>query len=114
MIKMHFYVVLLIFFNCCKLARVQTTRIITYSYTGVTQFFTVPYNVFSINVTLIGASGGHDYCIEESHPFGGSPGHGGYVRTELIVSPQSTLCVYVGSLSEVLLTIFTSKLIICK
>ena len=111
MIKMHFYVVLLIFFNCCKLARVQTTRIITYSYTGVTQFFTMPYNFFSINVTLIGASGGHDYCIEL---FGGSPGHGGYVRTELIVSPQSTLCVYVGSLFEVLLTTFTSKLIICK
>ena len=99
MIKMHFYVVLLILFNCCKVARVQTTRIITYSYTGgVTEFFTVPYNVFSLNVTLIGASGGHDYCIEESHLFGGSPGHGGYVRTELIVSPQSTLCVYAGSL----------------
>ena len=70
------------------------TNTISYSYSGASQYFTVPYNVFSINVTLYGAAGGYDYC--NSGFYGGLPGYGGSVEAKLTVTPLSTLCVTVG------------------
>ena len=54
----------------------------------------MPYNVYSINVTLYGAAGGYDY--QNQGYYGGSPGYGGLVEAKLTVTPQSTLCVTVG------------------
>ena len=88
--------VLLQVFLLYKVATAGTTRTNTYSYTGASQYFTVPYNVFSINATLNGAAGGQDYCGTNSGAYGGLPGYGGAVKTELTVTPQSTLCVNVG------------------
>ena len=97
-ISFYFYYVLLQVFLNYNEAAAGKTQSITYSYTGASQYFTVPYNVFSVNVTLDGAAGGYDYCTF-SGSYGGSPGYGGSVKTELIVTPQSTLCVNVGEKS---------------
>lgn len=68
-----------------------TTNTITYSYTGASQYFTVPLNVYSVSVTLYGAGGGVYYCGDVYNA-----GYGGIVQADITVTPQSTLCIRVG------------------
>lgn len=67
-----------------------TTSTITFSYTGASQFFTVPLNVYSLSVTLHGGAGGNDYC---NNAYGG---YGGVAQADIVVTPQSSLCLRIG------------------
>ena len=72
-----------------------TNTRITYSYTGASQYFTVPLNVYSVSVTLYGAGGGVDYCSGGDNG-NSDAGYGGIVQAVMTVTPQSTLCLIVG------------------
>ena len=67
-----------------------TTNTITFSYMEASQFFTVPLNVYSLSVTLHGGAGGNDFC---NNAYGG---YGGVAQTDIIVTPQSSLCLRIG------------------
>ena len=47
---------------------------IVFDYTGSSQSFTIPQNVMSLDVTLVGASGGTDYLASS---FDSTPALGG-------------------------------------
>lgn len=61
----------------------------TFSYTGGSQTYVVPSGVTSVNVTLVGASGG-------AGQNGGTGGNGGSVSGTLSVTPGEQLTVLVG------------------
>lgn len=69
----------------------------TFNYTGAMDTWVVPPGVTSVEVDMVGASGGWD-------DFGGStitshiPGDGGRVQTTLTVTPGATLYIYVGGI----------------
>ena len=72
-------------------AKTTTNNTIAYSYTGASQYFIVPLNVYSVSVTLYGTGGGVNYCDQIYNA-----GYGGIVQADITVSPQSTLCFRVG------------------
>ena len=73
--------------------------IVSFSYTGAVQTYTVPANVTSISVDAFGASG----MTATSNPnYGGNTGlgKGGRVQADLAVTPGETLYIYVGGTSH--------------
>ncbi|GAA3987164.1 glycine-rich protein [Hymenobacter antarcticus] len=69
---------------------VDSTPPTTFSYTGAPQTYTVPPNVTSLNVDLVGAMGGSYYRA------GTGQGPGGRVQAVLAVTPGQVLTIYVG------------------
>ena len=61
----------------------------TFDYTGAAQTWTVPEDVTSVSVDAYGAKGGE---LDN----GSSGGKGGQVKTNLTVTPEETLYIYVG------------------
>lgn len=79
--------------NNANFSAAQSTVTNSFSYVGNDpQFFTVPGNVYSINVVAKGAAGGTDTELTSTD----NGGYGGVVSANLVVTPGSTLCIYVG------------------
>ncbi|MEL6865688.1 MAG: glycine-rich protein [Bacteroidota bacterium] len=68
------------------------TVTLTFDYTGSVQYFTIPDNVFSLEVEAYGAQGGANIGV--------SPAGGGQVNTTLSVEPGEQLGIYVGGQGE--------------
>ena len=79
--------------NTSSLNRTVTIYKSSYSYTGSAQSFTVPPGITSIHVDAYGASG---CTISSNYGGNGQVGKGGRVETDLNVTPEQVLNIYVG------------------
>lgn len=71
------------------------TTFVEFGYTGEVQEFVVPDNVFALNFTIVGASGGHS-SVDTQVQMQQIPGEGGSVSGKIDVLPGQTIYVYVG------------------
>jgi hypothetical protein len=78
-------------------AKAQFT-VVTFSYTGAAQDFTVPPCVTQLTLEVWGAEGGgSNISLNTASGYGG---YGGYAAGVLTVAPSSTLSVYVGGFGQ--------------
>jgi hypothetical protein len=70
---------------------------LTFNFTNTVQSWTVPANVNSVDVTVMGAEGGHGYYDAS---YGSHPGKGGKVTASVAVTPGQVLNLFVGGHGE--------------
>jgi len=71
----------------------------TFNYTGAVQTYTVPAGITTLDIDMLGASGGYSFAggITQTTDI---PGNGGRVQTTLTVTPGTTLNIYVGGIGN--------------
>ena len=85
-------------------------QMVTFNYTGTSQYFVVPASVTSVNVDVRGAPGGIATNLTQA-PQVANGGLGGRVQAAITVTPLDTLWIYVGGIglsSNGTLTCFTA------
>ena len=96
--KKYFSKIALTVLGLCAFGFSKAQTVTTFNYTGSMQTYVVPAGVTSIDVDMIGASGGWDDYggLQVNH----IPGDGGRVQTTLTVVPGTTLNLYVAGIGN--------------